>query len=106
MLSWDHTDSPGGSPLPLHVKTCSFPFQLLLFIYLFIYLFLAGPGLRCGTQDLLVAACGLLVAACELLVAARMRNLVPQPGMEPRPPAVGTWSLTHWTTREVPFFVF
>ena len=28
--------------------------------------------------------------------------LVPQPGMEPRPPALGVGSLSHWTTREVP----
>ena len=28
--------------------------------------------------------------------------LVPQPGVEPMPPAVEAWSLSHWTTREVP----
>ena len=27
--------------------------------------------------------------------------LVPQPGMEPVPPALGAWSLNPWTTREV-----
>ena len=31
-----------------------------------------------------------------------MWDLVPQPGIEPRPPALGVWSLTHWTTKEVP----
>ena len=30
-----------------------------------------------------------------------MWDLVPQPGIEPGPPALGVWSLTHWTTREV-----
>ena len=40
-------------------------------------------------------ACGLLVAACK-------QDLVPQPGIEPGPPALGAQSLTHWTTREVP----
>ena len=30
--------------------------------------------------------------------------LVPQPGMEPMPPAVEAWSLNHWTFREVLFF--
>ena len=46
--------------------------------YLFIYLFvLAAPGLSCGVWD-----------------------LVPRPGIEPGPPAWGTWSLTHWTTRK------
>ena len=33
-------------------------------------------------------------AACSILV--------PQPGMEPVPPAVEVWSLNHWTAREVP----
>ena len=28
--------------------------------------------------------------------------LVPQPGIEPRLPALRAWSLSHWTTREVP----
>ena len=30
--------------------------------------------------------------------------LVPQPGIEPRLPALGAWSLSHWTAREVPAF--
>ena len=29
-------------------------------------------------------------------------DLVPWPGIEPRPPALGAQSLSHWTTREVP----
>ena len=48
--------------------------------------------------------CLFLVAACKLLVAACMRNLVPRPGIEPAPLALGAWSLTHWTTREVPMY--
>ena len=28
--------------------------------------------------------------------------LVPQPGIEPVPPAVAVWSLHHWTSKEVP----
>ena len=28
--------------------------------------------------------------------------LVPQPGMEPTPPAVEAWSVNYWTAREVP----
>ena len=31
-----------------------------------------------------------------------MWALVPTPGIESVPPALGTWSLSHWTTREVP----
>ena len=31
-----------------------------------------------------------------------MRDLVPWPGNEPRPPALGAWSLNCWIIREVP----
>ena len=31
-----------------------------------------------------------------------MRDVVPRPGLELEPPALGAQSLTHWTTREVP----
>ena len=42
----------------------------------------------------LVVACGIF--SCD------MRDLVPCVGIEPGPPALGAWSLSHWTTREVP----
>ena len=32
-----------------------------------------------------------------------MWDLVPWPGIEPRPPELGAPSLSHWTTREVPY---
>ena len=32
--------------------------------------------------------------------------LVPQPGMQAVPPAVGVWSLNHWTAWVVQYFVF
>ena len=38
----------------------------------------------------------------QVLVAARMWDLVPLPGIEPRPPTLGPWSLNHCATREVP----
>ena len=31
-----------------------------------------------------------------------MWDPVPRAGIESRPPALGAWSLSHWTTREVP----
>ena len=45
-----------------------------------------------GTFDLHCTMQDLLVVACEIY-------LVPQPGNEPRPPALEAWSLSHWTTR-------
>ena len=38
-----------------------------------------------------------------------MCDLVSQPGTEPEPSALGVWSFSHWTTREVPslqIFIF
>ena len=35
-----------------------------------------------------------------------MWDLVPWPGIELRPPALGAWSLNPWTTREVPVWQF
>ena len=52
-------------------------FFFLIFIYLFIHL--TASSLSCGMWDLL-----------------------PCPGIEPWPPALGAWNLSHWTTREVP----
>ena len=58
--------------------------------------------LRCGVWDLL--SCGMrgsLVAAFGIF-SYGMRDLVPWPGIKPRLPALGAWSLNCWTTREVP----
>ena len=45
-----------------------------------------------------------LFAACRLLVVAYIQDIFPWPGVEPRPPALGggAWSLSYYTTREVP----
>ena len=37
-----------------------------------------------------------------LFIWLHIWDLVPWPGTEPRHPALGAWSLTHWATREVP----
>ena len=36
----------------------------------------------------------------------RHAEIPPYPGIEPMLPALETWSLTHWTTREVPEIMF
>ena len=63
------------------------------------------PGLSCGMQDLLVVACGIFSCGMQTL-SCGMRDLVPWPGVEPRPPALGAWSLSHWTIREVPLSIY
>ena len=42
----------------------------------------------------------ILVVACRIF-SCGMQDLVPWPGMEPKPPALEVWSLRHWTNREV-----
>ena len=71
------TTGPPGKP-----KNCK-SFFFFLNIYLFIWLLLV-----------LVVACGIF--------SCGMWDLVPWPGIEPGPPALGAQSLSHWTTREVP----
>lgn len=61
------------------------------------YLFLLC-ALSCGFE--------LLVSACRLLVTACIWDLVPQPRIKPRPSALETWRLAHWTIREVPVCQF
>ena len=39
------------------------------------------------------------VATCTL--SRGMQDLVPRPGIEPRPSALGAQSLSHWSTKEV-----
>ena len=61
----------------LFVSLLAYIFTLIFIIFLFIWL--------CPV------ACGILV---------------PQPGIKPAPPALEVWSLNHWTTREVPAYIF
>ena len=59
----------------------------------------------------------LCIWLCQVLVATwrifscglwtpSMWDLVPWPGIEPGPPALGAQSISHWTTRAVPTWVF
>ena len=71
--------------------------------YLFISFGCTRSQLRLAGS--LVAACGLLCCGMRTL-SWGMWDLVPWPGVEPRPPALGVWSLTHCATRESPIFFF
>ena len=68
-------------------------FQTLLS---FFNIYLTALALCCGTQD--------LSGGDMWTLSWGLWDLVPWPGMEPRPPALGAQSLSHWTTREVPPF--
>ena len=83
-------------PRKLGIKKTAFSLSLCLLTYaditsllifiLFISAYSAAPGLTCGIHTL----------------SYGVWDLVPQPGIESRPPALGMQSLSHWTTREVP----
>ena len=55
---------------------------------------------------LFTSLCWVLVAMLRICsLCCGMWDLVPWPGIEPRPPALGAWSLSHWTTMEAPELV-
>ena len=78
----------------------------LKFIYLFIWLLcvlVAARGIF--VEGSLVEACGIFSCGMRTL-SCSVWDLVPWPGIEPGPPALGAWSLSHWTTSEVPIYYF
>ena len=76
-----------------------------LFIFK-IFIYLVALCLSCGMWDLrssLQHAGSFLVKAYELFMNG---DLVPWPGIEDGPPALGAQNLSHWTTRQVPRWTF
>ena len=61
--------------------------KVLVFFFNIYFIYLAMLGLSCSMR---ILSCG-------------MWDLVPSPGIKPRPSVLGAWSLNHWTTREVPW---
>ena len=47
-----------------------------------------------------------IIYLTALGLSCSMWGLFSLPGIEPGPPTLGAWSLSHWTTREVPTPVF
>ena len=69
----------------------------LIFYKTFICIYLAPLGLGCGMQGVW---CYIQSLICGLW------DLVPRPGIEPGPPALGARGLNCWTTREVLNLIF
>ena len=65
------------------------------FILKILFIYLTVPSLSWGMQ-VFYLCCGIQT------LSFGMWDLVPWPGIEPGPPALGVKSLSHWTTREVP----
>ena len=57
-------------------------------------IYLVVPGLTCSL---------IFFGTCKLF-SCSIWDLVPCPGIKPSSPALGAWSLSHWTTREVPIY--
>ena len=72
----------------------------ICFFNIYFYLFISLTGV-------LVAAHGIFSFLCSMrTLSCSMWDLIPQPGIKPRPPALAAWSLSHWTTGEVPANIF
>ena len=76
------------------------------YLFLFIHLFgctrseLQKWGLWSSLHHARSFGCSMKTLGCGMM------DLVAWPGIEPRPPASGMWSLNHWTTKEVPDHLF
>ena len=76
----------------------SYPCYWINHIFFLISLiYLAAPGLSCSMLDLQL---------CVWALSCGMWNLVSWPGIESQASALGAWSLSHWTTREVLIICF
>ena len=76
----------------------------MLCSFLFIYLFIYFEKLFVWLSWVLVVGAGSLVVEWEFFKCG-MWDPFPRPGVELRPPALGAWRLSHWTTREVPIML-
>ena len=81
---------PSHCVLASHKEEALAPLPLF-FIVLFIWL-----------HQALIVTCGIFSCSMRTL-SCGLWDLIPWPGIQPRFPALGTQSLSHWTTKEVPF---
>ena len=70
------------------------PLRVFLFLFFLVCVFI-------WLYWVLVAARGIFSCGMQALCCS-MWGPIPQLGIEPGPPSLGAWSLSHWTTREVP----
>ena len=91
----------------MQISLCHMERSGQLFVFSLIFIYLVVLSLSRGTQDLWSSlqhagsfSCGRWTPSCGAW------DLVPRSGIEPRFPALGVQSLSHWTTREVPGQVF
>ena len=81
---------------PSYLTQVNLPGHVGIFLRLFVFNIYLFSCAKSSLQHV-----GSLIGACEFIVVA-LWDLVPWPGIEQWPPALGAWSLSHWTTREAP----
>ena len=68
-----------------------------------VFIYLSAWGLSWGMWDLQSSLyCNRIFSCSVWILSCGMWDLVSWLGIEPQPPALGAWNLSHWTTREVP----
>ena len=87
-----------------HCEQCESRNHVSFTVFFFnIFIYLATSGLSCSMQDLLSSLWHAGPFRCSMqTLRYGMGDLVPWPEIEPGPPTLGAWSLSNWTTREVP----
>ena len=82
----------------------------IVFLLRFNYLHPTHPSSKLQFKNILLFVyftAWVLVAALGILCLCwGLSDLVPWPGMELSSPALGSWNLSHWTTKEVPQAAF
>ena len=74
----------------IQIQPLSFNTLAGISVLIFIFVYLAVPGLSCG-----IFSCSKQTLSCS------MWDWVLPPGIKPKPPALGAWNLSCWTTREL-----
>ena len=66
-----------------------------------VFIYLSAWGLSWGMWDLQSSLyCNRIFSCSVWILSCGMWDLVSWLGIEPQPPALGAWNLSHWTTRE------
>ena len=86
---------------PLGVEEVKFLAPRRVFFFL-IFAYLVTPDLSYAPGFSIFMATCRFFSGRPATLSCLTWDLVPQPGIEPRPPVLGTQSPSHWTTREVP----
>ena len=86
---------------PTVLKTLNLYFNNLLNLVVNIYYFICFLFLKLKIKSFYFLWLWWVLSAVRKIFSCSMWDLVPWAGIEPGPPALGGWGLSHWITREV-----